>query len=312
MTRSSLDTGVSPSLTADDLLASVPGLAELDLGIAARTFRTLPGASLGFDDLYELAALIESLAADGVAGVVVTQGTDTLEETAFFLDITVAAEIPVVITGAMRNPTLAGADGPANVLAAIAVAASVAARKLGCVVVMSDEIHAARYVRKVHSTSTAAFATPNAGPIGLVAENRPRLLLRPPARLVLPMASGSSPTVPVVPASLGDDFAVLRPRRDDIDGLVVAAFGVGHVPASAVDLLADYAAGVPVVLATRTGAGVVHRASYGFAGSESDLQDRGLINAGILDAYKARVLLIRLLSIGADRAEIARTFDGLG
>lgn len=202
------------------------------------------------------------------------------------LDITIATDVPVVVTGAMRNPTLAGADGPANLLAAIAVAASTEVRGLGCAVVMSDEIHAARYVRKTHSTSTGAFSSPNTGPIGQVVEGRPRFLAQPPARLVLPSASGAAPTVPLVTISLGDDLTLLRPPRDDIDGLV-AAFGVGHVPASVVQLLADHADRMPVVLASRTGAGAVHRASYGFGGSEQDLQQRGLINAGFRDVRSA-------------------------
>lgn len=311
MTRTNASAGVSPGLNADDLLGAVQGLADLDVEISAQPFRSLPGASLGFDDLAELAALIENLAANGSDGVVIIQGTDTVEETAFFLDITIATDVPVVVTGAMRNPTLAGADGPANLLAAIAVAASTEARGLGCVVVMSDEIHAARYVRKTHSTSTGAFTSPNMGPIGQVVEGRPRFLAQPPARLVLPSASGAAPTVPLVTISLGDDLTLLRPPRDDIDGLVVAAFGVGHVPASVVQLLADYAGRRPVVLASRTGAGAVHRASYGFGGSEQDLQQRGLINAGFLDPHKARILLIRLLAVGADRAKIAQTFDTL-
>jgi L-asparaginase len=115
----------------------------------------------------------------------------------------------------------------------------------------------------------------------------------------------------VATTALGDDLALLRPRREDLDGLVVAAFGVGHVPASVVDLLAEYAARIPVVLASRTGAGPIHRASYGFAGSEQDLQQRGLLNAGYLDPFKSRILLARLIASGASREQITATFDAL-
>ena len=297
---------VAPGLSADELVAAVPGLDRVDVTVVARTVLSVPGASLTFADLGELAALIDRLA-DEVDGVVLTQGTDTIEETAFALDLTVRADLPVVVTGAMRNPTLAGADGPANLLAAIQVAACPGVRGYGTLVVLSDEIHAARRVRKTHSTSVSAFVSPDTGPLGHVVAGAPRLLARPAARVVLPVGAGE-PVVALVTAALGDDFPLLRPVRTDLDGLVVAGFGVGHVPAGTVDLLAEYAARVPVVLAGRTGAGAVHEATYGFPGSELDLQRRGLLNAGFLDPYKARVLLRALLAAGLDRDELAARF----
>lgn len=307
MTTSADAPGAKPSLSADDLLAAVPGLAEAGVTVRAQTFRSVSSASLGFADLTELVALIDALDVDGV---VVTQGTDTLEETAYFLDITLGTSAPVVVTGAMRNPSLAGADGPANLLASVQVAASPASRGMGAVVVMSDQIHAARRVRKTHTTSTGAFTSPDTGPLGYVVEGRPRFLARPGDRVWI--GTGDTPAnVALVTAALGDDFGLLRPVRDDIDGLVVAAFGVGHVPEAAVATLAEYASRVPVVLASRSGAGAIHHASYGFPGSELDLQRHGLLNAGFLDPLKARVLLHQLLATGASRDTIADTFDAL-
>lgn len=309
MTRTSAESGVTPTLSATDLLATIPGLDQVGLTIEARTLRTTPGASLGLTDLTELAGLIDELAETGTDGIVVTQGTDTLEETAFFLDITIASDIPVVVTGAMRNPTLAGADGPANLLAATVVAADESARGRGCLVVMADEIHAARHVRKTHTSSTAAFVSPNTGPVGYVAETTARFFTPPDARVFVPHTNSTEvPTVPVIPTTLGDDLPLLRPRRDDLDGLIIAAFGVGHVPSYTVELLTDYAQQMPVVLASRTGAGPIHHASYAFPGSESDLRQRGLIATGYLDAYKARILLARLVDSGASRDTIIDTF----
>ncbi|GAB3496659.1 asparaginase [Amycolatopsis cihanbeyliensis] len=310
MTRPAPGEAVTPSLDAGDLVEAVPGLAELDIELSTRTFRSVPGASVTFADLAALTGLIEELA-ESQDAVVLTQGTDTLEETSFFLDISLDTAMPVVLTGAMRHPELAGADGPGNLLAALRVAASPRARGLGCLVVLGDEIHAARHVRKTHSTSPAAFASPDTGPLGQVVEDRVWLPAAVGPRPALPPA-GADPLVPVVTTTLDDDLPLLRPMRTDLDGLVLAAFGVGHVPAGAVELLAAYAERVPVVLTSRTGAGSVHRASYGFPGSEQDLQRRGLVNGGFLDPYKARILLRQLLGNGKGRAEIAEAFAAYG
>ena len=169
--------GVVPTLTGEMLVAAVPGLADI-AKIDARSFRQLPGAHLQFDDLEALAATIRELSAAGQRGIVVTQGTDTIEETAFALDRLLDLDTPVIVTGAMRNPTLPGADGPANLLAAVQVAISDEARGLGCVVVMNDEVHAARFVRKTHTSSPAAFTSPAAGVIGWVVEGRVRVSVR--------------------------------------------------------------------------------------------------------------------------------------
>jgi L-asparaginase len=116
--------GVSPALSASDLLAAVPGLSDVQAGLRVQDFRNKPGASLDFSGLYGLADAIDEALNDGCVGAVVTQGTDTIEEVAYVLDLLLSTDAPVVVTGAMRNPTMAGGDGPANILAAIKVAAS--------------------------------------------------------------------------------------------------------------------------------------------------------------------------------------------
>lgn len=305
--------GIVPSLAADDLVASVPGLADLDVDITAATLRSLPSPSLGFDDLVALSDRVRAELAGGADGVVITHGTDTIEETAFFLDLTVPDDAPVVVTGAMRHPEAAGADGPANLYAAVRVASSPAARGLGCLVVMSDEVHGARFVRKSHTSSTAAFVSPGFGPLGLVVEGDPRI--RGAARTGLTLPAGprvAQVRVGMITMALGDDGTLLRRAAAEppaFDGLVIAGLGAGHVPAGLVPLVAEQAARMPVVLSTRTGAGSVLRRTYGYPGSERDLLERGLILSGFLDPAKARILLQLLLASGADEQAIAAAFD---
>jgi L-asparaginase len=313
MTRGPDGDLVVPGLTADDLVA---GVTAAGITVETHDFRLLSSSALGFADLAELAVAASAEVAGGVHGVVVAQGTDSLEETAFLLDLLWPGEAPLVLTGAMRNPTLAGPDGPANLLAAIQVAASGAARGLGVLVVLADEVHAARWVRKTHATSTATFRSPDTGPVGLVVEGRPSILTRPvrpapdlgldPAALAF-----DGVRTAVVPVVLGDDGELLNllVRKDSgFDGLVVAGFGAGHVPPATIGPLTELAARIPVVLAGRTGAGPTLTSTYAYPGSESDLLGRGLIGAGLLDQYKARILLHTLLAAGRSRTDLEAGF----
>ena len=312
-TISSTDTGgagVVPTLTGGALVSEVPQIAEV-AEVSAASFRQVASVELTVDDLVDLAAEITRRLDEGAAGAVITQGTDTIEESSFVLDLLVDRDEPVVVTGAMRNPTLPGADGPANLLAAVRVAASEAARGLGTVVVLNDEIHAARFVRKTHTQDPATFRSPLAGPLGFVSEGTPRVTLRPVGRhhVSLPAGSRDRP-VALLTGLLGDDGRLVgEVERLGYAGLVIEAMGGGHLPAATVEPLASLAQRLPVVLASRAGSGEVLRRTYGFPGSETDLLSRGLINAGTLDGRKARLLLSLLLRSGATGEEISATFD---
>ncbi|WP_406860320.1 asparaginase [Streptomyces sp. HUAS MG47] len=296
--------------------AEVLGAAAGD-DVELRDFRRLPSSSLSLADLHALADEVRATVAAG-SGVVVVQGTDTLEETAFLLDLLCATTEPIAVTGAMRRPDLPGADGPANLAAAVAVAADPRCRGLGVVVVLADEIHAARHVRKTHTTSVATFGSPGAGPLGQVVEGVPRILLRPAAPVAAcPLTLDPDVRVALVTLSLGDRGELLDAVDDRFDGLVVAAFGAGHVPAWLVEPLEALAARMPVVLASRTGSGATLSETYRGPGSEYDVLHRGLVPAGPLDPPKARLLLQTLLSSGAkgpagyDRPRITAAFAHL-
>ncbi|WP_036530036.1 asparaginase [Nocardia sp. CNY236] len=303
--------GAALSLSAEQLLAAVPGSADTGVGVDVVDFRRVPSAALRVSDISALAAAIRDRARD-TDGVVVIQGTDTIEETAYLLDLLHAGVEPIVVTGAMRNPTLAGADGPANILAAIHTAAHPDARGQGCLVVFNDEIHAARRVRKTHTISTATFRSPNGGPLGYLVEGVPRFLNRLAHRTVVPADPGDDIRVALVPIVLGDDGTTVRAVADHVDGLVIAGLGGGHVPPPLVEDLEALAARIPVVLASRTAAGSVLRSTYEFAGSERDLLARGLVCAGYLDALKARILLHTLLTARCDSSVIRTAFEVAG
>lgn len=312
---SSVQGGVVPTLTGEALVAAVPSLGDV-AQVEACSFRQLPGAHLQFSDLEALALHVRELHSAGRDGFVVTQGTDTIEETAFALDRLLAdLEAPVVVTGAMRNPAVPGADGPANLLAAVQTAASAGARGQGCLVVMNDELHAARFVRKVHTSSPAAFMSPGLGPIGWVCEGRVRLLVNLPH--VPPLTSAPAvreARTALVTIGLGDDGSMLWAMLNaGLDGIVVEATGGGHVAPGVARALEEAAKEVPVVLASRTGAGETLASTYGFAGGEIDLQRRGLIRCGWLDGLKARILLGLLLRrSAASRDEVEREFHPWG
>jgi L-asparaginase len=257
-----------------------------------------------------LVGQLERADREGIDGIVVTQGTDTLEETAFLTDIYYRGSAPVVFTGAMRSAASAGADGPANLLAAVQAATCARTREQGVLVVLGDEIHAARHVRKMHTTSPAAFYSPTTGPLGRVVEGTARLqyALERTGPLPLPLDVPGASEVEVVTASLGSSGTLLEGLEGKVSGLVVAAFGAGHVPQTWVPRLEALATVMPVVLTSRIGIGPVLASTYAFPGSESDLLARGLVSGGTLDPYKARLLLIALLAAGTPRPEIATAF----
>lgn len=303
--------GVRPDVTGSELVAAVPEIAWV-ARVEATQVLQVPSVEITPGDLLALVDRMRAAVDAGAEGVVVTQGTDTLEEAAFVVDLLWDRPHPVVFTAAMRTPLTPGADGPANLLAAVQVAASADSRDLGVLVCMGDAIHAARYVRKTHTSRPDAFDSPGLGPVGWVGEGQPRVALRPvrqaaPLRVV---PDAVLPSVALVRIGLGDDGQLLEAVEGlDLRGIVVEGVGGGHVPAALVPVLSRLVERMPVLLASRTGAGEVLTQTYGYPGGEIDLRARGLIGTGTYDGAKARLLLIFALAAGLDGPALARRFQ---
>jgi L-asparaginase len=301
---------VRPAVAAEELAAGVPGL-DRHGPVQVEEVARVNGWNVTPATMLELARRVQAAADDpDVAGVVVTHGTDTVEETAFVCDLTVASDLPVAFAAAMRSGDEVGADGPRNLLAAARLATDPAARGLGAVVVLGDEAHAARWVRKQHALRAAAFASPGHAPVALVTPERLRLAGPPPPRHLIPRPATLHRPVPIVAAYAGLEEHLVEAVLDATGaaGLVVEGTGLGNVPGSAVPgLRAARARGLPVVVATRVPAGGTAPV-YGGPGGGATLRDLGVLHAGALSAAKARLLLMLLLAAGGETSEVEQRF----
>jgi len=298
MKASQPDAGVTPAVDAHAMLQAVPPLADL-AQVHAQTLHLIPSASLTFTQLLDVLHWADAQVRAGAQGVVITQGTDTLEESAWFLDLLWPHDTPLIVTGAMRPASHVSADGPGNLLNAAITALDPASRGRGVLVVMNDDVHGARYVRKTHALAIHAFTSPGYGAAGSVAEGRVRYGQPPRVRQALPVPVRTDHKVALLEATLDGDTLLL----DQIvglgyAGLVVNGFGAGHVSQAWAGRLGGIAGVMPVVVATRTGEGATARSSYGFVGGEMDLQARGVLMAGELDARKVRILMWVLIGSG--------------
>ena len=288
MAPSSDGEGVHPTLTSDDLLAAVPKLQ----GYARFTTHTLAksgSANLTFEHAARIVDYGEKAESDGADAIVVTQGTDTLEEMSFIISLVWSGSIPIIFTAAMRHPASEGADGPSNLLAAVQAACQL---HKGVYVVMNNELHDPSYVQKCHTTALSAFSSEH-GPIGAVVDGGVRLSHALSVLPFLDKAQLKSPhRVTILSPALDDTPWQLEAALDQkFDAMVVASFGGGHVSELWADALRPVAAKIPIILASRVGRGQILNATYGYKGAEIDLMNAGLISAGRLDARKARLFL---------------------
>lgn len=297
-------------LTGAQIVDAVPELSEV-AEIEVEEFSRVGSSAMTPDHWLRLSRRIDELLASDpeLAGIVVTHGTDTMEETGYFLHLTVEAERPVIMVGSMRNSSAVSADGPANLLSGVRVATHPDAHGKGVLVVLNDEIHSARDVRKTDNNRVDTFVSREWGALGVV--DADRIVFR---REVTTRHTSSSelrmdatvtelPRVPVVADFAGNDGSVLRAWMErGVDAVVVQAFGGGRASPGMRGAVADLAErGVPVVLASRVPEGRI-------LSTAGDVED-GILVAGDLPPHKARVLMMLALLKSHDPVELQRLLD---
>ena len=289
------DDGLSATTPAAELLAAAGPLPGLEVTVSDLT--TVPSFALTGADVRGLLRAVRERLADGVDGVVVTHGTDTMEESAFLADLVHDDPRPVVFTGAQRPFDAPAPDGPANLADALGVAADPAARDLGALLAFDGLVFAARGVRKVETLRGAAFGAPGRGPVLRVAGGAVVPLGRPPRPPALPLdLAADLPRVDVVACAQGSDDALLRAAvAAGAAGVVLEAFGAGNVPppvaAAAAELVAG---GVPVLVCSRVPSGPVAPL---YAGGGASLARDGALFGGDLSPWQGRLLLAAALAL---------------
>ena len=298
--------GAVPRLSGDEILATVPGIEQV-ARVEVREFGRFPGPHMTPERMWQLRALIQEAVEGGSDGVVITHGTDTLEEAAYLLDRSLPAEVPVALTGAMRNASELGWDGPANLLAAAQVAVSAEARGRGTMVVMDERIIQGAEVVKTHTEEAGTFRSPNWGPLGIV--DKGRVLFYRESRRKPTLAPGApAGPVDVVKIVAGSDARLVDASRvSGAGGIVIEALGRGNVPPAVVPGIHRWVeAGRPVVVTSRSSRGRVLD-TYAYPGGGHELRAMGVIFADHLTGQQARLELMLALGVFANDVERVRS-----
>ncbi len=297
-----------PAVSGADLLAAVPGLDQV-ARIEVFPLCNIDSSHMTPEIWRELALKVEEFLADpDTRGVVVTHGTDTMAEGAFFLELTVTSRKPVVFTGAMRDSSELGADGPANIMNAVRQVCSEAARDWGVTVTLNDYVNSAWHVKKTQSTNPQTFESGPYGYLGYIVMNEVLRYADQGRRLKFPIPD-KLPAVALLTTFAGDDGSLIRAATEKGNrGLVVEGVGSGNVNAevrSAIKAALDK--NIPVVIATRVEWGGVFPA-YGDIGGGADLEKIGAILGGRFDGAKARILLMLALAQPDFSRETLKTY----
>jgi L-asparaginase len=301
--------GVVPSLSGGEILSHLPDVYD-HADIVIHEYGTFPGPHITPERMLEIATVIRTyVQRDDIDGVVVTHGTDTLEETAYFLDSSVETPKPIVVIGAMRNSSEADWDGPRNLRDAITVASHVHSRNLGALVCLGGDIHAASEVTKEDTADVSTFSSPNFGPLGRVTNKHVLIHRSPIHRETFPVTAIPG-AVPLFKSYAGMDGSLIAAACEKgAVGIVIEAFGVGNVTPPAFTALTNAVnAGLPVVLVSRCPVGRVEHV-YAYDGAGLHLYRSGVIFADYLNGPKARIKLICALGAGRDLAAVRRAFE---
>lgn len=293
--------GAVPTLTGQEIMESLPGVEEIAT-VEVREFGRFPGPHMTIERIWELRAAVLAALDERFDGVVVTHGTDTIEETAYLMDRSLTPGAPVVITGAMRNSSELSWDGPANLMAAIEVAASREARGRGTMVVLDEEIVQGAEVVKTHTEAAGTFVSPNWGPLGVTDKGRAHFYRESRRK---PMLAPDAPALPVdlVKIVAGMDSRLLECSLDSgARGIVLEALGRGNVPPDVVPGVRRWTeAGRPVVITSRSLRGRVLD-TYAYPGGGHELREMGAIFADHMTGQQARVEL--MLAIGVHGGDV--------
>ncbi|MGX7108490.1 asparaginase [Facklamia miroungae] len=274
--------------------------------ITVEDLMNIPSPHMNEEMMLNLSNYIQSVC-EQYEGIVVTHGTDTVEETAYFLELTLKIEIPVVLTGAMRSSNEIGSDGLANLRSSIFVARDDKSRGKGVLVVMNEEIHTATYVTKTHTTNVATFQTPTFGPIGLISKNQVIYFQESLHREYYPLNSISKKVALIKTyASMGPELfqAVLD---NNFDGLVIEGLGAGNIPPETLQPIQELLdRKIPIVMVSRAFNGVTEDV-YDYVGGGKQLKQMGIIYAQGLSGVKARLKLSAILN-AEQKVDIAAAF----
>lgn len=300
--------GAVPTLTGAKLVGLAPGIeaiAELEI----HEWATMPGAHLTVDQMWSLRTYIADLVArPDIDGVVVTQGTDTIEETSYLTHRSLLTSKPIVFTGAMRTSEDLGWDGPSNLTDSVRVAASPDAIDSGVLVVFNSRIYTAGDVTKVHTYMLDAFDSPGLGPLGVLDDGRVLFRRGLPERQVLTPERPATP-VDIIYAYAGADGRLLDALRAEGRGVVIAALGRGNTPFPMFEAIKRWIAdGKPVVITSRAARGRVGP-TYGFPGGGRTLSAAGAIFAGAKRPAQARIDLMLALGAGLGGDELIAAFE---
>ncbi|MBR2757055.1 MAG: asparaginase [Exiguobacterium sp.] len=277
--------------------------------ITTKHFSNIPSPHMTPEKMLELAQFIQhELTQDTYDGVVITHGTDTLEETAYFLQITLGAPVPIVLTGAMRSSNEVGSDGEFNLITALRVAKSEAARGKGVLVVFNGEIHSAFNVTKTHTSSVDTFKSVHFGNVGMVTKDHV-LIYSQPATRQPKMIPSISKRVAVLKVVAGMEPDLLESVITlGYDGLVLEVLGQGNVPPSLLSALEHLVKEIPVVIVSRCFNGIVQDV-YGYDGGGKQLKEMGIIFSNGLNSQKARLRLLVELESGSSQSVLEHSFS---